>query len=73
MSSESDGVGVTAKRRGDENWEYKGMKELSEGKKKDRHEMSSELSVTALTFGRVFVLFPRLVGLFEAVVAHEAG
>lgn len=35
--------------------------------------MSRWLSVTALTFGCVFVLFPRLVGLLEAVVAHKAG
>lgn len=35
--------------------------------------MSWQLVVVSLTFGCVFVLFPSLIGLFEAVVAHKAG
>lgn len=34
--------------------------------------MSRQISDTTLTFGCVFVLFPRLVSLFEAVVTYKA-
>ena len=42
--------------------------------KKHEHddERGRATRVTPLTFGCIFVLFPRLIGTFEAVVAHEA-
>ncbi len=44
------------------------MKERRQAENTDMYQ----LRVTALTFGCVFVLFPRLVGLFEAVVTYKA-